>query len=536
MSVPPLPFGTTGLSARRARGMALVLSLLAIAVVLAGIPSTIFDLDRHAIPKETLVHLGALVSGLMVLARGGSLRFNRVEWILLALLLWTAVGAIAATNPWLALRSGALTVSSVILFMVARRVAAAGRRLLLAGVTAALALGAVTALAQAYGFEIGVLAESRAPGGTFGNRNFMAHALVIGFPVLVAASRAALGPVARFGALAGLLVSGGAILLSRSRAAWLALVVGAAVLALGFRWLPWRRSPAEPRVGSRPAVGAVAAGILLALLLPNQLSWRSPTPYRDTLGTLTDYDSGSGRGRLIQYATSLRLVPAHPIVGTGAGNWVVNYPRVTRPGDPGFAGADPIPTNPWPSSDWVALLVERGGLAALLLLAAGAVFVQDIWRGTRDGATGLRAATALGVLGATLVVTLLDAVLQTAVPAVIVPLLLGALAPEEPAAGTPATITPSPRQRGIVAGLLVVAILGLVRTGMEWAAIRHVGSSRSTARLEEALRFDPWNYRIRVVLVQRGSCDRRRPHLRVLEGLLPWHPVVRAVRARCPRG
>lgn len=514
--------------------MALVLSFLAITVVLVGIPSSLFDLDRHAVPKETLVHLGALLGGLVVLARRAPLRTNRVEWFLLALLLWTAVGAAAATNPWLALRSGTLTVSSVILFMVARRVAPAGRRLLLAGVTAALALGGVTALAQAYGFDMGVLAESRAPGGTFGNRNFMAHALVIGFPVLIAASRTARGPVARVGALSGLLISGGAILLSRSRAAWIALLVGAAVLALGSCWMRWRRSPGEPSVGLRPAAGAMTVGILLALILPNQLSWRSETPYRDTLGALTDYGSGSGRGRLIQYETSLRLVPEDPLLGTGAGNWVVHYPRVTRPGDPGFAGADPIPTNPWPSSDWVALLVERGAVAVLLLLAAAAVFVWDTCRMVRRGAPSLRAITVLGVLGATGVVSLLDAVLQTAVPAFVVPLLLGALAPGETAV---ATLSTAPvRRRGIVGGLLLAATLGFLRTGMEWAAIRHTGSSRSTARLEEALRFDPGNYRIRVLLVQRGSCDQRQRHLRVLEGLLPWHPVVHAVRARCPRG
>lgn len=532
MVVPPLPSGPPDLSPRRARATALLLSLLALAVVLGGIPSPLFDLDRHAVPKETLVHLAALVAGAVVLSRRNSLRITAVERILLVLLLWTVVGAAAATNPWIGLRSAALTGSSVTLFLVARRVAPAGRRILLAGVTGALILGGVTALAQAYGVEIGVLAESRAPGGTFGNRNFMAHAMVIGFPVLVAASRSALGPVARWGALAGLLVSGGAILLSRSRAAWLAFLVASVILGIGFHTLRWRRSPGESRTpGSRAAAGAVVMGILLALILPNQLSWRSATPYRDTLGALTDYGSGSGRGRLIQYRTSLRLVPDDPLLGTGAGNWVVHYPRVTRPGDPGFAGADPIPTNPWPSSDWVALLVERGAVAVLLLLVAGAVFLRDTVRDGRQR-TGVRTITTLAVVGATLVVSLLDAVMQTAVPALLVPLLLGALAPDERAAGPSATS--SARERAVVTGLLLLVSLGILRTGMEWAAIRHAGSNRSTERLEQALRFDPWNYRIRVMLVQRGSCPQRRRHLQVLEEILPWHPVVGATRSRCP--
>jgi len=47
-------------------------------------------------------------------------------------------------------------------------------------------LGALTGLAQAYGLINTNLASlSRAPGGTFGNRNFMAHLVAIGLPVLL---------------------------------------------------------------------------------------------------------------------------------------------------------------------------------------------------------------------------------------------------------------------------------------------------------------------------------------------------------------
>src|SRR5690606_10450495 len=71
------------------------------------------------------------------------------------------------------------------------------------------------------------------------------------------------------------------------------------------------------------------------------------------------------------WRNSLNLAAENPALGVGPGNWFVHYPRVTTPGDPSFAAADPIPTNPWPSSDWVAMLVERGAPAALLLLLGG---------------------------------------------------------------------------------------------------------------------------------------------------------------------
>jgi hypothetical protein len=43
-------------------------------------------------------------------------------------------------------------------------------------------LGALTGLIQAYGLLTTDLASPRAPGGTFGNRNFMAHLVALGLP------------------------------------------------------------------------------------------------------------------------------------------------------------------------------------------------------------------------------------------------------------------------------------------------------------------------------------------------------------------
>src|SRR6185295_3842609 len=95
----------------------------------------------------------------------------------------------------------------------------------------------------------------------------------------------------------------------------------------------------------------------------------------------------SGAGRLVQYENSLALVPGHPLFGVGPGNWFVHYPRVTHAGDPAYAGQQIIPTNPWPSSDWVAMLVERGAVGALLLLAAGVAAAAAATRGDGERAS-----------------------------------------------------------------------------------------------------------------------------------------------------
>jgi hypothetical protein len=80
-----------------------------------------------------------------------------------------------------------VSLAGAALFWCARAVGRAGRGdALLAGLAGAVVLGAVTALAQAYGLvNTGLASLTRAPGGTFGNRNFMAHLVAIGLPVLL---------------------------------------------------------------------------------------------------------------------------------------------------------------------------------------------------------------------------------------------------------------------------------------------------------------------------------------------------------------
>ena len=75
---------------------------------------------------------------------------------------------------------------------------------------------------------------------------------------------------------------------------------------------------------------------------------------------VANYKEGSGRGRLIQWGNTLAMAAHHPLLGVGPGNWPVFYPKYRSTGDPSFDRDDIIPTNPWPSSDWMAMASERG--------------------------------------------------------------------------------------------------------------------------------------------------------------------------------
>jgi O-antigen ligase len=376
-----------------------------------------------------------------------------------------------------------------------------------------------------------LLAGERAPGGTFGNRNFLAHLLAIALPLVALATLRAERRWARGLGLVGLAVIGAAVVLTRSRAAWLAMA--ASMAAIGLALVIVRRAPERPELGRRP-VGlliALALGVAAALLLPNRLQWRSDAPYAESLKGIVNYQEGSGHGRLIQYRNTLRLVPRDPVFGVGPGNWMVRYPQVTTPGDPSFSGADPIPTNPWPSSDWMAFWSERGLVGVLLLLGAGLAAALTAWRRLGRPDQALTSVALLGTLTAAVVAGLFDAVLLLAAPTLFTFAAAGALLPQ---AG-PVLSRPLERShRRLAIGLVLVAALAATaRSAGEVAAIVTTGQTRQRSALEWASRFDPGNHRLHLYLATRGSCAQRRPHARAARALLPWHEWPRRAVEDC---
>ncbi|MGH2659927.1 MAG: hypothetical protein ACRDHS_09745, partial [Actinomycetota bacterium] len=63
----------------RTIGLAVVLVAGAFGVVLASVPSDLFDLERHLVPKELALH-GAAFAGILLLLPGrGTVRLGVVE-------------------------------------------------------------------------------------------------------------------------------------------------------------------------------------------------------------------------------------------------------------------------------------------------------------------------------------------------------------------------------------------------------------------------------------------------------------------------
>lgn len=521
----------------------IALQLGLVAVVLAATPFKQFDLDRFFVPKELALHVAAFLAVVFCLNRLRSISLDRVDYFLIAFALLSIVSALLASNRWLSMRSVAVTLSGLAIFWCARSLAGAGlKRPLVAVIILATVLGAATSLVQAYGVESEYFTLSRAPGGTFGNRNFVAHVAAIGVPLLVWYAVTAKRSVAVFLCAIGGAVLAAALVLSRSRAAWLALLVTAALLAIP-AWRAAKRVPHADASRRLLFIGAVAiGGVILALVLPNRLNWKSDSPYLDSVRGVVAYNSGSGAGRLVQYRNTLHMAEAHPILGVGPGNWPVYYPKFATRNDPSLSQNNGTTANPWPSSDWATLISERGTLAVVSLLLAFVGMIANAFQSTRGSSANNPGARdpflPVAVTAAVLItgaVGAFDAVAILAAPTFIVWAALGALvAPGR----SRMEWSPSPGRSRLL-GLLAAAVLLIfsVRTTGATVAMQVFGNGQRLSSVQHASVLDPGSYRIQlrlaILALNSHGCAMATPYARRAAGMLPSAGAPRRLLERC---
>jgi O-antigen ligase len=520
------------------RAIRTLIQLAVILAVVVALPYKVFELDRYFVPKELVLHGAALLIAVLLVARRRSLSFDLSDGLLILFLLWSAGSALFATNHWLAQRALGVSVSSAVVFWGARSVAAKGsyRPILIAAAIAAVC-AALFSLAQAYGVESEYFSTNRAPGGTLGNRNFVAHIAVIGLPSLVVCTVTARR---QFGALLGSLGAGilaAALVLSRSRAAWLA--VAACLVVLFVPMLASRKYWSGASVAGRFArlvlAGVVSA--LVAIVLPNRLNWSSESPYLDTARGVVDYKKGSGRGRLAQYQHSLRMAASNPLFGVGPGNWPVEY-VVFAPSNDRSLAEDGMTANPWPSSDWVAFVSERGMVPTLALLAAFAVLFYGSlrkWSELGNSDAVLAQLVLTGTIVATMVVSAFDVVLLLAAPSLLVWSVIGATSGIRHE-GREAKL--SPHAWGfVVAGLLLVVLLSTARSVSQTIAMMTVGRGGRTSGWVNGAELDPGSYRINLrvadLYYRRGHCGTARGYARRAVGLFPHASAPKRILNGC---
>jgi hypothetical protein len=239
-----------------------------------------------------------------------------------------------------------------------------------------------------------------------------------------------------------------------------------------------------------------------------------------------NYKEGSGRGRLVQYERSLAMAARHPVFGAGPGNWPVRYPESVPDDDPSLDPSTPGMTfNPWPSSDWIAFLSERGFVAGLLIVIVFASFaLGGLRRAMRaiDADDALLAATLVATAVAASIVGTFDAVLLLAFPAFIIWSAIGAL-------WTPPATSHSPRAL-LLAIAIVLSLAGMLRSGAQLFAMQLYERGES---LRLASRIDPGNYKLHMRLARGGKRAERCAHAQAAHALYPASDAARAASRGC---
>lgn len=447
---------------------------------------------------------------------------DRLLHVLVALGMIEIMSAALARNTLVALRASTLLADGVALFLVGRACArAAGRSAVpLAALLVPIALVAGSVVLEATGQLHAWSPPGHAPGGILGQRNVASALLVCAAPAVAHVALRGESSWTRGVACSVAGLAACAVVMTRTRSAWITATV---LAALGV-YLALR---ADDRTRSRaaPLLVTLAIGTATAPLLPTVLAWSSPHPYRETLRHLVDPSSASGAGRLVQYATTLRMAAARPLLGVGPGNWAGQYLSFARPGDPtvteGF-----WPTNRLASSDALAFLAERG-LPALALAAFAVTLACG--RGER---AWLRRATLMAALTA----GAFDAVLQTPCAMGLFAWVMGAAstgAPEEVELSTrPAR---SVRAVALAFAAVLTAFAGLAACRL--ASFVVSARARSIEDLERAARLDPGDVALRLTLAEHWisaeRCGRARPHLAAAIGYCPSSPAARELSQRC---
>lgn len=499
---------------------AILIHTIAIAGALFALDPGGRSLERYHLVKEAVLAGCAVALVVLAWARRRAVGLDALDAALVGLVAVDLAASIGVVDPDVARRSTLVSAALAGVALDLRGRAPLDRRWVGAIALGLCTLAAVVVVAESYALGPHLSLPSYAPGVTIGQRNNAGHVLAVALAGLAGAVLVTerLRPIALVPAI-GLAA---ALILTRSRAAWLAALVGLAI-AITASMLA---GPPRRRTAGRVVVlcAAIALGMALPLAVRPSLAWRDASPYADTASRLLDAREGSGRGRLVQWGTSLALAAEDPILGVGPGHWALHYPRVAAEDDPTIHRDAWAPTSRLSTGDLVGWLVERGVLGLAVLLALLGLAARGLAR-ERDAAR-------LAALGALAVVSVLDCALAIATGALALALVL----PARP--GESAMHARTARAAAAIVALVVLA-WGLAGTprAIERAWIAHRAERAGLAEVQALAVRDPSNVTLRTRLAEHaaftGGCASASRWLEELARLRPYHPRIVRERDGC---
>ncbi len=508
------------------------------------IPGPVYRLERFDLPKDFVLGVLGMVCALQVLLHDEVPWEATVDAPLAICLAWGAVLTLAvAINADLAWRTIGGFCAAASIFVLARRVGARGHanHVYLAICIILFAFAALVVL-EAFGGMPFISTPGRRPGATLGNRNLAARVACLSLPLLwrqlVVSDRTAI----RRALPIMVVVVMAAIVLSRSRGVFL-VTAGLVVVILAATWWPSESPLAKrARTASRWWVAAVLTGAVLATLLPNQLGWGA-ADFADSARSTLEYQSGTGRGRVIQAQTTWRMIRAAPLVGVGPGNWSIDYTAFARTGDPSVQAGAYYPAPQIPRNDVLSFTAEFGVAGILLcLVSAVALFARIIvMLRSRDALRKHSGLMLLTIGGAAALLGLFDSVVRVAPTVGLLALMMG-LAVGEDAGRTERSRKSISlgRQFGLQAIFVGYACASLVLARgalQDITAFRIIGSLRTIGDFYRAAAAAPNNVEARMLLAYMLSganrCELAQPHLTQAALLQPFSGAVRRLQVKC---
>lgn len=149
---------------------------------------------------------------------------------------------------------------------------------------------------------------------TLGNAAFLGAYLALMVPLAGRLALSGAEPVRMRAVHAGAAVLGSiALLTTQSRGAWLGAIAGVMIVAA----LEFRRLRTAPRLSA----AVLGASLLIVLLLATF------SPFAPRIRSIADPSTGTGRGRLIQWERTLKMIAARPVLGWGAETYAFAFPR-----------------------------------------------------------------------------------------------------------------------------------------------------------------------------------------------------------------
>jgi hypothetical protein len=514
-------------------------------LVFAFLPGQPYRLEQYDLPKDVVLGVFGVVSTAHLVFSQSAVREDRVGFTLAAFLGWGLMAApLVSQNYVLAWRTMGLFAATASVFLLARRVGTVDASAkVLCGTMLIISLMCALVLLEAYGGIPFLSAPGRRPGATLGNRNLAARLACMALPLvwmrLIANHRIAARYVLLMVVSAMIVV----IVLSRSRGALLVACGLAVLLPAATRW----RAPDDTRnrwrTGATVWVVGLVFGYTAAVVLPNRLGWTA-SDFAASARRVAEYQTGTGRGRVIQAATTWRMIKDNPLWGVGPGKWSVVYPAYAPEDDPSVMLGAFYPAPQTPRSDVLPLLAEWGTVGigfAIAFLAALAARTVRLLASQHDGAR-MNGVVVFGVSVAAAMLGLFDSILRVASTAVLLALLVGlALGQGEAEAGlVRAGYSRSPRRYAWRAVWAVYAVLSMAfawSAAQDLGALRILNSSTSTNDLARAVKVAPNNVEARALLsywlMAAGRCDLAMPHLNRAAQLQPLSLFFTTLQARC---